>query len=163
MIVDQLNNANQYAPVGTPLRRALDHILNEDLLALELGRIEIDGDTIFLMRQQYTTRPHAGAIYEAHRRYLDVHVVLAGREAMYWAPTAGLATVEEYSEENDALMLRDHTDDDSDLAAPRVHAQLAPGTFAIVFPQDAHIPACQWGEAAPVEKLVVKVLWSAGA
>lgn len=152
MIVDQLERAGQYSEDGSALRRALEYLERENLLAMEPGRIEIEGDEIYLMRQRYSTRAVDGALYEAHRRYLDVHLVLAGRETMYWAPTASLQVAETYVEDSDAQMLRDAVS-----TSPRAAVHLTTGTFAVVYPDDAHIPCCDWNATAEVEKAVVKV------
>ena len=152
MIADQLARAGQYSQPETPLRRALEYLAGEDLLALEPGRVDIEGDDIYAMRQRYTTRPADGALYEAHRLYLDVHLVLAGTETIYWAPTGTLQVAEAYAEESDSEMLRDA---DSGSARGAVH--LTAGNFVIVYPDDAHIPCCEWKSPAEVEKVVVKV------
>jgi biofilm protein TabA len=162
MIVDELKNASQYAATGTPLRRALDYLMSTDLLSLAPGRNVVDGDTIYVERQQYPTRPIAQGRYEAHRKYLDVHVILQGREKIYWAPVGALTVTDEYSAQKDALMLSDPAGS-GDANSSRLQAQLGPGSFAIVFPQDAHIPGSQWDGETMVEKVVVKVLWSAPA
>ena len=152
MIVDELTRAELYSRQGTSLRRAFEYLAGEDLLAVEPGRVDIDGDTIYAMLQRYTTRPADGALYEAHRLYLDVHLVLAGTETMYWAPTGTLQVAEAYADESDSEMRRAAADD---TARGAVH--LTAGTFAVVFPDDAHIPCCAWQSPAEVEKVVVKV------
>ena len=152
MIVDELTRAELYSPEGTPLRRAFEYLAGEGLLAVEPGRVDIDGDTIYAMLQRYTTRPADGALYEAHRLYLDVHLVLAGTETIYWAPTGTLQVAEAYADESDSEMRRAAADD---TARGAVH--LTAGTFAVVFPDDAHIPCCAWQSPAEVEKVVVKV------
>ena len=119
---------------------------------MEPGRVDINGDEIYAMRQRYTTRPVDGSLYEAHRRYLDVHLVLAGQETMYWAPTGTLQVAEAYAEESDAELLREAN---HDTARGAVH--LTAGTFAIVYPDDAHIPCCEWKFPAEVEKVVIKM------
>ena len=43
---------------------------------------------------------------------------------------------------------------DPDVAAIRLEA----GSFVVLFPQDAHAPGCHADEAAPVKKIVGKVL-----
>lgn len=152
MIVDQIARAGLYSQEGALLWRALQYLAREDLLGVEPGRIEIAGEEIFAMRQRYTTHPVDGSLYEAHRRYLDVHLVLAGLETVYWAPTGTLQVAEAYAEDNDAEMLREA---EQDTARGAVH--MTAGTFAIVYPDDAHIPCCEWKSPVEVEKVVVKV------
>jgi YhcH/YjgK/YiaL family protein len=103
---------------------------------------------VYVLMQSYTTKPEIEARLEAHRRYLDIQVVLEGREIIYWAPIEGLEADGAYSEERDVIFYKGSVP-----GAVTVSA----GCFAIFYPQDGHKPCCHWGAAAPVRKAVFKV------
>lgn len=49
---------------------------------LEVGRYEFDGG--YFMVQKGTTRPLEEGTFEAHRRYIDVQIVVEGSEELAW-------------------------------------------------------------------------------
>ena len=115
------------------------------------GRIEIDGDKVFLNRNAYTTADPANAKFEAHRAYADVMYMVEGEETIYVKPVSQLSNITaEYNPEGDYLLA------DFDADATPVH--LTAGSFIILLPQDAHAPNCWYGEAKNVKKIVGKVL-----
>ncbi len=50
--------------------------------AVALGRHDLDGDDLFALVQEYTTRAADECVWEAHRRYIDVQFVVTGAERM---------------------------------------------------------------------------------
>ena len=151
MIVDTLAHAGCY--------RGMLPMLDHGLAALERlvaqppadGRHELAGASLYASLSSYTTGDPAGKPFEAHRRYVDIQVVLAGRESLYWAPLATLEPRGEYSATDDIAYYAGQ----AGLAVP-----LGPGWFAVLFPQDAHKPGCvpsPAGGEGTVRKLVIKV------
>ena len=80
MIVDRLENWSFYAGLPPRIVRALEFLRDTDLAALSLGRHELDGDRLFALVQEYTTKPIEQCKWEAHRRYCDVQFVARGAE-----------------------------------------------------------------------------------
>jgi len=152
MIVDQLENARDYHGLPEKLTAALDYLVSTDFSAAEAGRHEIRGEQIYAMVQRYRPRPKATALWEAHRRYFDVQFVVAGCEAMGYAPLPALEVDKPYDDENDAVLLKG--------AGSFIRAEA--GTFFILGPQDAHMPGVEPDDsgadaAGEVTKVVVKV------
>ena len=50
-----------------------------------MGKIPIQGDQVFALVQDNTTKPRAQGTWEAHRKYIDVQFVAAGVEEMGYA------------------------------------------------------------------------------
>jgi YhcH/YjgK/YiaL family protein len=148
MVADTVRNSAAYEGLSAGLRKAFDFMRAHDLRMLGDGKHEIDGDRVYVLMQSYTTKPEIEARLEAHRRYLDIQVVLEGREIIYWAPIEGLEADGAYSEERDVIFYKGSVP-----GAVTVPA----GCFAIFYPQDGHKPCCHWGAAAPVRKAVFKV------
>lgn len=115
------------------------------------GKHEVDGDNVFVMVQRYTPRPVEQGKYEAHRKYVDIQVLVSGRERMGVLPLDGLRVETEYSDEKDVILF--HRPDDNAGLQP-----LAAGEFMVLDPSDAHMPGIAPADGAEeVLKLVGKV------
>ena len=117
---------------------------------IALGRHDIDGSNCFALVQTYTTRSLEQAKFEAHRQYIDIQFLQAGRETLLWAPLSQLTSVTEpYNEAKDVEFF----------ATPSQVTPLAlqAGEFAIFYPADGHAPMLVCHSASEVRKVVVKV------
>ena len=114
------------------------------------GRISLDGDNLFMLFGSYETHSPEGALTEAHQQYIDVMYMVEGAETIYVKPVERMQNVTKpYDASIDALL----GVTDSDASAIRLEA----GCFVILFPQDAHAPACYADGPATVKKIVGKV------
>ena len=83
---------------------------------------------------------------EVHRSYIDVHILLEGKERIGWlAPESLKKVVQEYNPEQDMALYTDE---------PSLYVDLLPGQFAIVFPEDPHAPMIGEGK---IRKLIAKI------
>lgn len=130
------------------VRRAVEYARTHDLTALEPGRHAIDGDALFANVSEYATKPFEECTFEAHRRYIDVQVVVSGAERIDVQPIEKLAA-EPFDEAADNMFLSGHAN---------ASVVMAPGMFVACFPGDGHKPGIAVGEPAPVKKAVFKVL-----
>ena len=147
MIVDTLENAHLYAGSGTRLAAALEYLRETDFSKLRLGRYELDGENLYALVQHYNSRPESGAEFEAHRKYADIHYVCEGSERMGYMNIRRLAVTETFDAAKDCEMLRGQGD----------FVTLFAGMFAVLFPEDAHMPCLAIREPEPVKKVVVKI------
>lgn len=115
------------------------------------GMHEIEGETAFALVSRYETKPEAGAMPEAHRRYVDIQFLLAGQENIIWWPLHGLVESVPYDEKRDISFYAQPSE-------PGTRVALSKGVFAAFMPQDAHMPqiAAQGGPQQ-VTKVVIKV------
>ena len=149
MILDSLTVWHRYAPLHARLANAFT-FLEQVRPDIAIGRHEIAGDDVFALVQRYQTRPVEGMQLEAHRRYIDVQYLVAGREAIHWAPLGALAqAIQEYDPVKDAGLYA--------LSAAAVPVPLRVGQFMVLFPDDAHAPCCRLDAPSEVVKVVVKV------
>ncbi len=58
-----------------------------------LGRHGIDGDSIYSAIAEYDTKTPEDAVLESHRKYIDIQIVLSGRELGRIAPCDGLEII----------------------------------------------------------------------
>ena len=146
MILDRLEQIERYRALHHRFFKAFAFLRQAGLASLPLGRQEIDGDRVFAMVCKDPARTRDEAKLEAHRKYIDIQVVLAGTDEMGWKSRAQCEKPDgEYDAEKDVEFFTDR---------PDAWASVGPGAFAIFFPDDAHAPLVGTGE---LHKIVVKV------
>ncbi len=150
MILDRLENADEYRPLGANVAAALDYLRRTNFSQMPAGRQEVDGDRVFAVVQRYRPKPLAQIVWEAHRQYIDVQYVAAGMERMGYAPLGDELRVRRpYDAEKDAILF----DADGQLFV------VSAGQFAVFAPRDVHAPGLATelsDDAAEVCKVVVK-------
>jgi YhcH/YjgK/YiaL family protein len=146
MILDQLQNAAWYFGAHERLTKALRYLQNTELSHHASGRYEIEGNGIFMLVQEYETKPREKGFWEAHRQYMDIQYVASGVELMGYANLNALR-VDEYDESRDFVPA----------FGEGMFFEMHAGAFAIFAPQDAHMPGIAVGEPQPVRKIVMKV------
>jgi YhcH/YjgK/YiaL family protein len=146
MIVDTLANVQLYRGLNPRIDRAFEYLRTTDLAALAPGDYEIDGKDIFARSLTYTTRVPENGVWEAHRRYIDLQVMVQGAERVCYAPLSHLEQGT-YDEAKDFLRLSG----DGDLVT------LPAGSFMLLWPGDGHMPCLAVDAPEPIKKVVVKI------
>ncbi len=151
MIVDHISNWKTYS-LGDAWEKAFAFLSDLKADAAE-GEYPIDGEGLFARVMSYQTKEETApdAILEAHRKFADIHMSLVDAERIAVYPAHELSVKEAYSAERDVEFYLYQ-------APAALQLSMLPGTFALLLPQDAHMPglhsAC--GGAA-VKKVVVKI------
>ena len=146
MIFGDLRNSDRYEALNPYFKKAFDYIKSHDLLNADLGKIELDGDNLFIMNAMPDYKTKEEQIMEYHKKYLDIHVLLKGKERIGWKALQDCTQEKKsFDDENDYGLYEDK---------PTAYADLLPGQFAIVYPEDAHAPNIS---SAEIRKLVVKI------
>ena len=149
MILDTLDNCDRHAVLNPRFALAFDFLRKVDGTQA-LGRHDLDGDNCFALVQTYETKPQESALFEAHRKYIDVQFLHSGQETILWAPLAAMKEeTMAYDEAKDAALWK--------LVPEATALHIRPGHYAILHPTDAHAPCIQWGSPSQVFKVVVKV------
>ena len=150
MILDKVENAARYAGVHAGIPVAVAAALKLNAATYQKGRVDVDGDNIYLNCAEYDTHDREGALSEAHRAYLDVMVVVEGVETVYVKRTVALKNVTKPYDASIAALLADTA---ADVSAVR----LEKGDFLVLFPEDAHAPGCHADAPSHVKKAIGKV------
>jgi YhcH/YjgK/YiaL family protein len=131
------------------LERAFEYLEKADLAALPLGRTDVKGDDVYVLISEAETKPPEKVRFEAHRRYIDIQLVVRGQEAIGVAPVSGLTTVEAYDPAKDIEFF----------AVPGESAtiELRADDFAVFAPGDGHRPSLHLDGPHVSRKVVVKV------
>jgi YhcH/YjgK/YiaL family protein len=149
MIFDRIENWDVYFRGNNAWKRIREFI-REPSPALPAGKRQIDGNDIFAVFSEYTTKPLRDGRFEAHREYIDIQILSEGTEYIYFAPCSELEDPGEYNAENDCRMFGDAATDSG-------RALLKEGVFSVFFPEDAHMPGQVVKTPAKVNKTVIKV------
>ena len=146
MILDQIKNALRYHGLHPNIRAGLEYLAAFKSDAFALGRDDVQGDTVFALKQEYPSKPRENGVWESHRRYTDIQFIVSGEEQMGYAPVSSLATSQPYDAEKDYSLYQGEGQ----------FFSLQPGWFAIFFPEDAHMPGIAIAAPGQVRKIVIK-------
>jgi len=150
MIYDKTANWKNYFPKNEIWKKVFAFV-EKCSADTEPGRHAIAGEDAYASVFSYDTKPQKDGVYEAHRKQIDIQILLKGREAVYVTDIDGLAVKTEYNATKDCALFNDP--ERLPGAAP-----LAEGFFAVFFPNDAHKPGMNYGASAEnVKKMVVKI------
>lgn len=151
MITGSLNDWQFYrATLPACLVRAIEAIKALDLRNQPLGRHEIDGEDMFLLIQETPTKSVDQLRPEAHRRYIDIQILLEGREAYGVAfPDPQLVPIDDRLETQDIAFYPERQGE--------YLVELNVGDFIIFFPGEFHRPCCEIKGSVKIRKAVIKV------
>ena len=149
MIYTRMKYIEAYRGISANLDKAIDYLINTDLKNLIMGRNEIDGDRVYVNRFDYQTIPIEETAFEAHERYLDIHLIISGRERI---GISDMANMTAFSKD----ILNDGIDCKGEIEQL---INMEPGDVLIAFPHDAHMVKIESQGSCLVQKAVVKVLW----
>ncbi len=124
-------------------RYAKEHNLDE----YEKGSHEIDGKRLFVNIVEYETVTAKERFWEAHKEYLDIHLMLEGEEQidMNFLPNMD---VKDYVPQDDFLPME---------GGKNGSVILRKGDFLICYPSDAHRTAVAVEESEKIKKAIFKV------
>lgn len=147
MIYDKFDNLETCFQPGDPVYAAIC-FARDQAAGLPDGDHELPGGMIARV-QSYDTELAEQRLFENHRRFIDVQVMLKGRERQDVVPGQELTPVGDFNIEKDMGRFE----------APDLFSsiRLEPGWFVIYFPQDNHRPNCCIGEPEPVRKVCMKI------
>jgi len=151
MIVDKIENFAKYSDLQPGIVKAIEYLNSKDFTRVENGRYELDGQNRVAIVMRYKTKLDENAVWESHRKYIDVQYIVSGHERFgYVHMSQAPAVTAGYSEEKDVI-----------LYAPGTKMYDAPArTVMIFYPEDIHAPSLAIGDPptpADVVKVVVKV------
>ena len=147
MIIANISDALRYRGIHPTLDRALE-LLSEDFLrSVGTETMYLDGDRLYATRNRYETVPLEDTFFEAHKRYLDIHVLMKGEERV---DIADPAVLEQFEHRDDFCAYRGEGEQT---------VVLRHGNFLVTFPGDAHRIKIQTDGPCAVEKVVFKILF----
>lgn len=114
-----------------------------------LGKIEISGNDFYYTVMETDVHPLSEIKFEMHKKYIDIHYLIRGIEAIGVYNGKRLGITVPYVEESDCAFCKD-----GDIMSTIV---LEKGDFCIIFPYEAHKPSGMWKEFGKIKKAVFKI------
>ncbi len=146
--INQREFAIQYSQNPQRWEKAFQFLSEQDLMKLELGRHELEGADLYVNVDEYISRNEEDVLFEAHKKYADIQVLVSGKERIGVLPLDSTTVAVPYDGEKDILFLT---------AEAENYRIAEPDRFFLFFPGDAHRPTVKNTENILVRKVVVKV------
>ena len=146
---DRVQLGRQVAANPGQWQAVYDFLKDNDLATLALGRHEIVPGGAYANVQEYQTKLEN--VFEAHRDYIDVQILVSGEEVIDVADLAdALDCTMEYDKERDCVLYA---------SAAKVRSLDAdPSAWFVFFPSDLHRPGmAKDATPSPVRKVVAKI------
>ena len=84
--------------------RACCLISSSTINELPLGRTETEGLDIYVNISKYQRHELNNSLWEAHRKYADIHYVINSSEQLTCAPTDAMTVTQEYSDKTEDVL-----------------------------------------------------------
>ncbi len=149
MIKNSLKYTKNYYNLSEKIKLGLEFLENHDLKSMENGKYEILSDDVFINVQEYNSKPEQDGKWEAHRKYIDIQVLIKGSEKIGVGEIQDFTTTEAYDEERDVEFLTTN--------APQQFITMRENDYIILYPYDVHMPQISIDKPSAVKKAVVKV------
>lgn len=144
MIFDRIENLPLYSFPNEFLNEAINHILTRPL------EEPWSNENIRKNFIQFTTSDVKEKRFEAHKKFIDIHIVLEGKEYIECAHIDLLTNKIEYDEANDVLF-------GDVMATSKLSGYLEKGSVLITFPEDTHLVGAHIDLKQDVKKIILKV------
>ena len=148
MIFGNIENLNEYSFLEAKLAKCFAYAKEHDLKNFEKGSHTIDGERFFVNIVEYETTTPENRFWEAHKKYLDVHLMLNGEEQIDLNFLQNM-DVKAFVEKDDFVPM------DGEKNSSVI---LRNGDFLICYPQDGHRTAVRVQESQKIKKAIFKVL-----
>lgn len=147
MIFGNIEDLRQYSYLEDSIKECFVYAKSHDLKDFEKGSHTIDGDRLFVNIVEYETTTPDQRFWEAHKKYLDIHLMLDGKEKIDLNFLKNM-DIKDYVKEDDFLSM------DGDKNSSVI---LQAGDFLICYPQDCHMTAIEIEGSQKIKKAIFKV------
>ena len=149
MIIANIKDAKRYYPLHPAYPAVFEFLkaLSEESTEGTVGKgykVNFSGKTCMTSDK---AADGSDKVFEAHRRFIDIHYCIKGTEGIGYADVEALMPITEYNEQDDYLLLKGEYH----------KLVLREGDFMIVYPEDAHIPMMVGDAEGELLKAVAKI------
>lgn len=147
MITDKIENIKNYKEIPNQVSDFLKSLTSNS----DTGHYEID-ESSYANIDEYETKPVSNCKFEAHKKYIDIQMLLYGTEELDFIHTENLKIDEEYDCSRDVMFFKNPSIKPDSLI-------LNPFKFAMIYPHEAHRPQMNaFDKPQKVKKVVIKIL-----
>ena len=150
MIFGNIKNLHEYDYLPVDIKKCFEYAASNNLLDFEKGSYKIDGNNLFVNIVEYETIDVENRFWEAHKNYLDLHLMLYGKEQID-VNFIGNMEEKEFVEKDDFLPLEGDKNG---------HVILEKDDFLICYPNDAHRTAVKVNNPKKIKKAIFKIIIS---
>ena len=147
MIITNYSELFQNVVAIKDLELCREFIKSNDVEKLSPGSYEIDGKRVYANVATYETKESNLCIWEAHKKYLDLHYIISGEENIKVSNINTMKTGN-YTEESDYLQIS---------GIEQYTIPLAVGNFLLLTTQEAHMTGCKTNTKMWVKKIIFKI------
>ncbi|OCG39864.1 YhcH/YjgK/YiaL family protein [Gilliamella sp. Bif1-4] len=151
MILGNINHLGLIPYLPEKIKQSIEYIKDNVNNNTPVGRYDIDGDNMFFMVSDSTSRYIHDTNPEYHEKYIDVQIVLVGQEGM------AVSTLPPYTKVLDNKLVEN---DIAFIETPKEETLLIlhPNDFIVFLPNEVHKPLCAIdNKIETVRKVVVKI------
>ena len=133
MIIDNITNSELYEKVNPSFAKVFEILKTLDENS-EPHKIVVDEGNVWVNVQKIGQRPPVDQQkFEEHRKFIDVHFIVHGKESFGYCNTDRVQVTIPYSEEKDI-----------EFSAGEISkVYLSAGDFCVTYPHDAHMPSME--------------------
>lgn len=148
MIAGNINDLKDYDFLPDNIKQAFLYAAEHNLQESEKGSYQLAGEKLFVNIVEYQTTTAEKRFWEAHKQYLDIHLVLAGEERINLNHISRMVQ-KEFVEKDDYLPLEGEFSS---------YIELKTGDFLICYPNDGHMTGLMVNEPQQIKKAIFKVM-----
>lgn len=150
MILDKIYNLNKYKNINHNLKDVITYIKTNDLNNLGYGQHTIN-ENCYLIKTEISDLKTLQTIYEKHKKYIDIHILLSGNEKIKYLNEDDLLSSNDYDTYNDVTL------EFSNKSLCTINLTKQNNlSFALFFPNEWHEPKIYNG-SYKITKIVIKV------
>lgn len=147
MIYGNIKDLKSFSFLEDRVKKSLEYAQENNLLSFKKGTYEIEGIQLFVNIVEYNTTVAENRFWEAHRDYVDIHLILSGSEQIDVNFIDNMVK-KEFVSKDDFLPLE---------GKKKASIIMQTGDFLICYPKDGHRTAVQIGKPEQVKKAIFKV------
>ncbi|MCU7490808.1 MAG: YhcH/YjgK/YiaL family protein [Bacteroidota bacterium] len=146
MVFDSISNFYNYVSIHPQFSSVSGFLSVVNIAALPAGRHFVNEDGAFANVDEYKTKDISEGFIEFHKKYIDIQIILRGKEKIGICNKDSARELE-FNEEKDFGKLEGKAD----------FITLNENYFVIFFPHDGHMPQIMAESPESVKKMVIKV------
>lgn len=139
MIFDKVENIDRYDLGLSFLKTSPGNLL------FKSGKFEVSNFPGFGIGLEYETKEETECLWEAHRKYLDIHLILKGNEFVDISDINSMNISEPYVDDYELFV-----------GEKQQQIRLKPGYFLVLFPDEVHKTSIKIEHSEKVQKIVFK-------
>lgn len=146
MILDTLDRIGIYSNISPLMDKVKEFLGTADFSTLEPGRIELQGEDLFVNVSFQEAQTRSQSPIEAHREYIDIQIPISSDEEIGFISEAFLPKASvPYSKAKDVAFFPGMCD---------TYLNVKKGMFIVFFPGEGHAPAIT---EDGVTKMIIKI------